>query len=309
MCSSDLGVFDNVGDRSILVGAQNVTFLQERLARKSFYITKKEALPDLPEKLFDIVEIEMTEQQTEFYNKLARELALEIERELARDDIERSMIIQNILVQLLRLSQITSGFITWPEIVNEETGDIIQDSFTEWFTDNPKADAVMADIKALGPNEKAIIWCCHKADIATLSEYCDIAGIKYVTFHGDMTEAQREEAKHAYNYDREVKALFGTAASGGAGLNLVGYPPGHPEGYDTNTTLIGYMSKNWSQIQFSQSSDRGHRRGTRVNVTIRRYLVPNSIDTVIDQRVLDKQQAGLELSDLRAIQTDLVTGI
>ena len=103
------GVFDNVGDRSILVGAQNVTFLQERLARKSFYITKKEALPDLPEKLFDIVEIEMTEQQTEFYNKLARELALEIERELARDDIERSMIIQNILVQLLRLSQIKIG--------------------------------------------------------------------------------------------------------------------------------------------------------------------------------------------------------
>lgn len=303
------GVFDNVGDRSILIGAQNVTFLQERLARKSFYITKKEALPNLPEKLFDIVEIEMTEQQTEFYNKLAKELAIEIERELARDDIERSMIIQNILVQLLRLSQITSGFITWPKIVDEETGTIIQEKRTEFFEQNPKADAVMADIKALGENEKAIIWCCHKADIETLSWYCDNEKIPYVTFHGDMTEDEREAAKYAYNHDRSIKVLFGTAASGGAGLNLVGYPPGHPEGYDTNTVLIGYMSKNWSQIQFSQSSDRGHRRGTRVNVTIRRYLVPNSIDTIIDQRVLDKQQAGIEIGDLRAIQTELVMGV
>ncbi len=94
---------------SIFLGMKNVPLLQERLARMAFLITKKEALPDLPEKVYDVVEVEMTEEQREIYNATARSLAITIENE---QGLDKEMSVNSVLTRLLRLAQITSGFVT-----------------------------------------------------------------------------------------------------------------------------------------------------------------------------------------------------
>ena len=295
------GVYDNASGHNILVGCQNLPFLQERLARKSFFISKKEAMPDLPDKVYDICEIEMTVEQADAYKTMATQLAFEIEADLnSNDGRNRQMMVTCILTKLLRLAQITSGFVSWSEQVSDN-GEVLQPAFYEYFGENPKIEATLELLREKGPNDKTIIWACWIPDIEYLKSACEQNGIDCVTFTGSTNETERAEAIRRFNEDPNCKVFIGTAASGGSGLNLLGYPPNDGENYETNCNHIIYFSQNWSQIHRSQSEDRAHRRGTRCNVRITDLCVPGTIDEEIRCRVLGKKQHAMEVGDLRAI--------
>jgi len=305
------GSYDRSNGFEVLVGTQNLPILQERLARKSFFISKKEAMPSLPDKVYDIIEIEMSPVQQEMYNKLARELAIEIENDMQNDNLTRQMLVTCILTKLLRLSQITSGFISWSK-VEDEYGEITQPPHYEYFSPSPKIDAVVAELLAkTDKTEKTIIWACWLPDIAYLAAACEQNDIGYCIIKGvgkDYSEADRAEAIRRFNEDRDCRVVIGTAASGGSGLNLLGYPPGKGDEYDTDCTHIIYYSQNWSQIHRSQSEDRAHRRGTRRNVRITDVCVPNTIDEQIRLRVMSKRKNAMEASDLRHILEAITAG-
>lgn len=304
------GVYDNQGGRQVLIGNQNLPIMQERLARKSFFISKAEALPDLPDKVYDLIECEMSPQQADFYQKLAVQLALEIEAEMSRDDISRQMIVTNILTKLLRLNQITSGFVSW-SAVTDENGDTLQPAHYEYFDRNPKVEAVIAELLAkTDPTEKTIIWACWLPDVAYLQHACNEYGIGNCVIKGvggDYTEADRAEAVRRFNEDRDCRVCIGTAASGGAGLNLLGYPPRDADNYDTDCTHIMYFSQTWSRLHRAQSEDRAHRRGTRRNVRISDIVIPNTIDEEIRTRVFQKTMNALDIGDLRQILANIAS--
>lgn len=306
------GSFDRSSGFEVLTGAQNVPILQERLARKSFAISKKEALPDLPDKVYDVIECEMTPQQREIYTTVSDQLALEIENEMSRDDITRQMIVSNILTKLLRLSQITSGFVSWSEILGIN-GEVEQPAHYEYLTPNPKIEAALEQLlNKTDPTEKSIIWACWLPDVAYLKSACEQNGIGCCTIRGmgkDYTEDDRAEAIRRFNEDRNCKVLIGTAASGGAGLNLLGYPPGRGDEFDTDCTHIMYFSQNWSRIHRDQSEDRAHRKGTRRQVRISDICIPNTIDEQIRLRVLGKRKNAWEVADLREIMAAITGGM
>jgi SNF2 family DNA or RNA helicase len=299
------GVFDRAeSGHDIQVGTQNVTFLQERLARMSYFITKKEALPDLPEKVYDIIEVEMGDHQRDCYNKLADQLALEIEATLANDTMQRSMLISCILTKLLRLAQVTSGFICWDAVYDIESGDLEQPKQYEYFFPNPKVDAVMELLAEKGPNDKTIIWACWIPDIDYLEHACKEHGIDCVTFRGlhkGYTDEMRMESVRRFNEDPNCKVFIATQASGGAGLNLLGYPPGAPDGYETNCNHEIFVSQGWSNIHRQQAEDRANRRGTRVTTRITDIVVPRSIDQEIRARVTSKKDHAVQVTDLGEI--------
>lgn len=284
----------------ILTGMQNLPLLQERLVRNSFFISKKEALPDLPDTVHDIVEIEMTDQQAKAYEDLSNQLALEIENTLATGGLTRQLVVTNILTKLLRLSQITSGFIAW-DAVEDENGEVIQPKSWEYFPDNPKIAALCDLLLQKDPTEKTIIWANWIPDIEYIYHCCNELGIKAVKFTGSVNEEERQIAINSFNEDRDTKVFVGTAGSGGAGLNLIGYPPHAGDDYDTDCTHIIYYSMDWSSIKRSQSAARAHRRGTRRNVRITDLMVPRSIDEQIRIKVMGKQMHAIEVSDLRKI--------
>ena len=296
------GTFEtNANGHDILTGCQNLPFLQERLARKSYFISIKEAQPNLPEKTFDLIEVEMTPNQAEAYNQLASELAVEIENILQNGGLHRSMMVQNILTQLLRLSQITSGFMSWDQVV-DINGGIEQPKFYEYFAPNPKIEAILGILREKDSTEKTIIWANWIPDIEYLCAAAEQNGIDYVVFRGlhtGYTEQDREDAVRRYNEDRSCKLFVGTPGAGGVGLNLLGYPPHHGDDYDTDTTHVIHMSKDWSSAKFLQSLARGHRRGTRRPVRCTSIVVPDTIDTVIHARVTKKINTAIEVSDLR----------
>jgi superfamily II DNA or RNA helicase len=113
------GVFQPTDDEghSKLIAIQNKPFMQERLARTSFIITKKEALPWLPDKSYDVIEAEMSPRQREAYVALAEKMLFAIEDELDKSK-NKSMTIQNILTKLLRLAQVCAGYVVWDEMID-----------------------------------------------------------------------------------------------------------------------------------------------------------------------------------------------
>ena len=298
------GVWDRSQDGTgfdKVVGLQNLPFMQERLARTSLIIRKAEALPDLPDKVYDTIETSMTKEQQEIYQEVALNLMVEVENELSRDD-PKQMIVQNILTKLLRLAQITSGFIVYDPVRNDD-GEELRPAILDRFDPNPKLEDLVKILKEKGRNDKTIVWACFIQDIRSIMARLRMEGIDAVSFYGETKEAEREEAVRRFNEDPHCKVFVGNQAAGGTGLNLLGYPPGseHADLYDTNANHIIYYSQNWSMPQRAQSEDRAHRRGTRTHVQITDLMIPGTIDEEIRKRVTAKIDVANFVSDVRSI--------
>jgi SNF2 family DNA or RNA helicase len=314
------GVFEETQNGSRVIGTQNLPMIRERLARTAFSISLKEAMPDLPDTTTDIVEVEMSDEQANAYKQLAETLAFEIENELSNNG-NRTMVVQNSLVKLLRLAQITSGFITFDAILDDCTGEIVEPKLLQFFKANPKLETLVKLLKGgvdsngdetFAPktsNDKTIVWACWTCDINAIKDRLDLEGIKSVVYTGKTNEVDRAAAIAAFNEDRETTVFIGNAGAGGTGVNLLGYPPGAPDGYETNANHVIYYSQDWSQVKRSQSAARCHRRGTREPVRVTDLCVPGTIDEEIRARVMSKAKAGLELSDIRKILKTVLTGI
>lgn len=314
-------ITDN-GHRAI-VGAQNVPFMRERLAKVSYIIRKKEALPDLPEKVYDVSEVEMIPEQIAAYEKLAKDLVLQAEGQISAaqssgNTFDRQMTANNILTQMLRLAQITSGFVKWDQVIDPATGRVIREGFCQQFSPNPKIDAIIEHYNAtlerahydgVEPWEKMIVWCNWTEDIQALSRRLEEVAIKHVTYYGSTTDANREEAKRRFNCEPDTLLLIGNAAAGGAGLNLIGAPPEAPDSVPTACTREIYMSQGWSPVLRAQSEDRAHRKGTKVQVTITDLCVPGTIDETIRARVLEKRMNALTLTDVSEILAKTIEGL
>ena len=291
----------------VLTSVKNIPFLKEHVARCSMIVYKDEVM-NLPEKSFDLIEVELSARQREIYRMVATQLAIEIERDLTNaSESTKSMTIQNALVKLLKLSQITGGFINWPEVLNPETGDVVTPGSREYFAESPKISAVMELI--LDPEktarDKTIVWCNHLAEVDWVSSALTHYGVDHVVYTGQVSEDQRTARVLRYNTDPLCKVFVGNQQTGGTGLNLLGYDSKSENPIDCDTTHIITLSRPWSAVLCEQSIERGHRKGTRSKVRITDVVVPDSIDTVMRDSVNAKIDSANQMQDLTSMLSRL----
>ena len=300
-----------------LVGLKGVPMIQERLARSAFLIRKEEAMPNLPDKVYSIEEVEMTALQADYYNQMAESLAVALDAEMAaaeRRGESKMMTVNHILTRLLRLAQITSGHVKWDGDVNPENGEPMSGTVEQIDRKNPKVEAIIDMLHDEGndPNEKTIVWCTFIEDMRVMSEALTAAGIKHIGYHPVLQSNVRakdpETATRIFNEDPSIKVFIGNPQSGGTGLNIVGYNYWDPaeEQHDAYTGHEIFMSCNWSAVQRSQAEDRAHRRGTKRSVRITDLMVLGTIDEEIRARVLTKRQSAMEIQDVRQILSNVL---
>ena len=285
----------------------NIPLFQERLARLSFSITAEEAGLELPDMVYDVVEVEMTSKQAEIYKTLKEELSVEIENAISTGG-NNSVTVNHVLTQLLRLAQITSGYVKYDN-VEDEYGNVIQEGATSQIdAKNPKVEAIIDLLQdpEKDPNEKTIIWACWREDIRILRTRLQQEGIPHVVYFGDTSEAGREIAINAFNNDPRCKVFIGNPASAGEGLNLLGYNHNDsaqalPGSDDTYCGHEIFMSQGWSYIQRDQAEARAHRRGTKMPVRVTDLTVPGTIDEEIRKRVQLKGSVASSLQDIQSI--------
>ena len=220
---------------------------EEKFHSISFTRRKQDCL-DLPPKVYEVIKVEMGEEQARAYKDM-RDEAL-----VCYEDATCSAPV--VLTKLMRLSQITGGYVP--------LGSLEGDIHNHPFERNPKLGELVELVKNL-KKEQVVIWARFKWEIRAIEAALKNENIDCVTFYGDVSYANRLEARKDFR-EGLSQVFIGNAATGGKGLNdLVG------------AETVIYYSNDYSAENRQQSEDRNHRNGT-VKVTYIDLIMKDTID-------------------------------
>lgn len=152
----------------------------------------------------------------------------------------------------------------------------------------------------LAKGEKVIIWACYIRTIEALQQYLEKNGIATKTLYGATpvaTDGMSEEDE-GYELTREAIIRDFHKADSGFGV-IIANPFAVAESISLHKACHNaiYLERSFNCAHFIQSKDRIHRYGLNPEtITNYYYLVSrDSIDTVIDDRLHDKEQRLLEI--------------
>jgi SNF2 family DNA or RNA helicase len=227
-----------------------------RKVRGNSYRIKKEQCLDLPPKLFETVPVELSQKALDLYREMAREMIIEIEESHATASI--------VLVKLLRLSQITSGF------VKDVEGNIK-------VFDHSKLNTTMDLLgDLLEEDHKVVIFVRFIHDIEALRDQMIKRKIKYAILSGSVPGNKRDSIVQDFQTNPETKVFIAQTQSGSLGIDL------------TAADVAIFYSMDYNAANYWQAQDRIHRIGQEKKVTYYHMVVPRSIDAIVLQTLKEK---------------------
>jgi SNF2 family DNA or RNA helicase len=185
------------------------------------------------------------------------------------------------IVKILRLAQITSGFLGGLQATDAENFDpALAEKIPPREVGREKLDAFLAwfkDATALAPDARMIVWGRFSLELERAQRTLEAMGVRCVQVRGGQSKGDREEAIKAFTLDKSPgpMVLFGSPHAGGLGLTLI-------EAHD-----VFYLSNDFSLLAREQSEDRAHRHGQEFDVDYTDLVAtgPEGQKT-IDHRVL-----------------------
>lgn len=243
-----------------VVGYQRLDELQERLAAISSRVLKEDCL-DLPPKVYQRRDVELTMEQRSLYDRIAKD---------ARAILEGTAHVTAAiaLTQVLRLHQVACGFVRSDdghdhELVNHRMGalhELIEDA----------------------EGQKVIIWAPYRAAIQSVArELGQAYGHRsVVTYYGDTSDEDRVEAIDRFQGDGLCRFFVGNPQTAGYGLTL------------TAASLVVYFANSWKLEERLQSEDRAHRAGLDHSVTYVDLVAPGTVD----ERIMNALRAKFDIA-------------
>ena len=250
---------------------RNLEKLQALLEPHSFRVLKKDCL-DLPDKIYQQVYFELTAAQQRAYELLRDELRIE------PDKIEPAeMMTVSALAALVKLQQITSGFVITPQRDIMYVGE-----------GNPRLAALLDLLE--DAQGKIIVWARFKEELRAIAAALTKAGRVVVEYHGDVKDADRDRAVDNFQ-SGNADVFVGQPQSGGIGLTL------------TAAQTVVYYSNDYNSETRKQSEDRAHRIGTKTNVVYIDLVATGTVDESIARSLQRKSElAATILGDARSAQ-------
>ena len=232
---------------------------------------KSQVLEELPPRTDVTLEVEMTEEETHFYEAL-RQNALDI-LESNKDKKGRHL---QILTEIMKLRQACCN----PNLIDPNT--VIESSKLKVF-------ASVVD-ELIGGRHKALVFSQFIGHLKIIRQHLDNEGISYQYLDGSTTAKERKQRVENFQAGHGDLFLISLKA-GGLGLNL------------TAADYVIHMDPWWNPAIEDQASDRAHRIGQTRPVTIYRLICKHSIEEKIVKLHQEKRElAGslLEGSDISA---------
>lgn len=247
---------------------RNLDKLQKMLEPHSFRVLKKDCL-DLPEKIYQQVYFELAPAQQRAYELLRDDLRIESDAIAPAE-----MMTVSALAALVKLQQITSGFVITPQRDIMYVGD-----------GNPRLDALLDLIE--DAQGKIIVWARFKEELRAIAAALTKAGRVVVEYHGDVKDADRDRAVDEFQ-SGAADVFVGQPQSGGIGLTL------------TAAQTVIYYSNDYNSETRKQSEDRAHRIGTKTNVVYIDLVATGTVDESISRSLQRKSElAAAILGDAR----------
>lgn len=235
---------------------------------------------DLPPKTYERIEVEMAPDQRAAYRQMEAAMVATFEDHPAdSDDADpdgaKVASASIVLTQMLRLAQITSGFVT------------TEDGTIHRFARNPKLEACVEMVRDLvRENRSVIVWAWYREDIKMLTEA--LAEFRPAVISGGVSVRDSDEAERRFQAG-ETRVMVGQQGAGGAGITL------------TAASAAIFYSQTWQAEARIQSEGRCYRIGSEChrNITYFDLIAPGTIDDTIQAATREKRSAADLVVELR----------
>lgn len=239
-----------------------------------FRATKKEFLPDLPEKVYKFIDFELSPKQRDVYDELKNEYNYLMEYKGEQENVKFEMIASR-----TKMKQVTSGFVkVYDEMV--------------YMEDNPRFTAFKDYVEGVledDPERKFIVWAIFKEEMNQIKSWLEGEGIVAGVYNGETGKEQREFLIDDFQKNTVKKGgtqvLVCHAGAAGIGITL------------TAADLAIYYSCNYDNELRKQSEDRNHRIGTKSSVLYVDFIGMDTIDEEIQMSLSQKSMLADHILD------------
>jgi SNF2 family DNA or RNA helicase len=256
-----------IGPRTFnkVVGFKNIEELLEKVGPYYRRVEKEDCL-DLPGKVFERREVELSKEQIKAYQDMKNKLMVEFEGQKVKAPIA--------LTKMLRLLQITSGYIgmgsgnppillgkTFPKIL--EVANLLEEHCRQ-----------------------SVVFFREHDELALLKAELAKRGIRCAEIHGKLHTKIRDEFQHDFQHTAKYDTILCQVATGGIGIDL------------TRADLAVYLSNSHSLEHRLQSRDRVYRIGQGNKCTYVDILGMMNGAQTLDHGVLWSLEEKQDLADL-----------
>ena len=251
------------GNRTPVMKLSMADELTRRIHSIAFRATKAECL-DLPETTEIVQRVELEPQAMRLYQQLVRDSYAQIKG--------GEITAANVLTRLLRLSQLTGGFLR-----GDETDRVERIS-------SAKLDA-LSDIVDSAAQEggKLVVIARFLPEIDAITAMLERKSIGYALISGAVKD--RDEQVRRFQADPDVTVFVGQIATAGLGITL------------TAADKMVFYSLDYSMSNFEQTKARIHRVGQRNQCTYIYLVAENTIDAKVLKALRDKADLARTLID------------
>lgn len=241
-------------------GPKNEKFLREKMDPYFIRRTKEEVLPDLPEKYYSKIEVDLLPLQRKAYDEMKRDMIAWLETQDGQVPLPAPVVI----AQLIRLQQFSLAYasiVTEDMLADGVKGPVGRAILTE---PSSKVDVLFQIIQD-NPDEPLVIFSQFRQAIALVEARLDTAGIRYVRITGDDSARDRVDAVADFQSGK-ASIFLGTIGAGSEGITL------------TRASTVIFLDRDWTPARNAQAEDRLHRFGQKSAVQVIDIMARDTVD-------------------------------
>lgn len=240
-----------------VIGYNRLDELIKKAHSIAYRVTKEEAL-DLPEQIDQFRYCELEPKAKTLYRQIRNESYAELSN-------EQEITVRNVLTRLLRLQQITGGYVNTDDGKQQEVSKAKLKTLKE----------LVEDIVESG--KKVVIFARFIAEIQAILEMLEEMEISYSYISGEVPIPERGDRVKVFQEDPDCKVFVAQIQTAGLGITL------------TAADTAIFYSVDFNYANYSQARARIHRIGQRNNCTYIHLVCKNTVDEHVLQALQRKE--------------------
>lgn len=242
-----------------IIGYRDLEGLTRKMYSIAHRVTKEDAL-DLPDQIFKNIYLELEPKEKKIYDQLKRESFAELES-------GGQITATTVLTKLLRLQQLTGGFLVADEASKPELVSDIKIKALEEILDDYVVEA----------GKKLVVFVRFRAEIDLIKKLLEKKKIKHSMIYGDVPQEQRGDIVRDFQDNPETLVIVCQLQCASLGITL------------TAASTCVYYSVDWNYANYSQSLARIHRLGQTQKCTYLTLVVKGTVDETV-QKALEAKE-------------------
>jgi len=250
--------------------------------------TKKEVAPDLPDKAYREIVVEMTPKQAKQYQAMADDAEMRI-------DEDTSISATSILAEYTRLKQFANAYCEVHGKRPDGTWDI-----RPTFESNklPVLWELMEELGIVGDNsdviegqddeepEQIVIFSQFTQTVDMVCRWLDSKGVHNLKITGAVNTNTRNAAAEEFQSGKGARIIVMNTMAGGVSITL-----------DMANTVV-FLDETWTPDDQTQAEDRIHRLSRIHKVQVVRIISEDTIEFYIQKQGIDKSEINSRILDL-----------